>query len=289
LLAAQIANLLNVPLAPIERERFPDGELGVAITASLRGIPAVIVQPTGPPVDEGLVELLALADASRRAAAERVIAVLPYLGYARGDRRHAPRGPIMASLVAQLLQAAGIEHLVAVDLHAPQIEGFFQIPVDDLSPFVPLLEAVRSSLPPELVVVSPDLGRIGLATRFADVLHTGVAVVQKRRISGRATRSLQVIGDVRDRPVLVVDDMITTGGTIAGAVEALLAAGARPEIVVAATHGLFVGDAAARLRQDAISAIWVTDTLPPAAADSRLHVVGVAPLIAAAVRELLPD
>ncbi len=114
-------------------------------------------------------------------------------------------------------------------------------------------------------------------------------MVQKRRISGRATRSLQVIGDVRDRPVLVVDDMITTGGTIAGAVEALLAAGARPEIVVAATHGLFVGDAAARLRQDAISAIWVTDTLPPAAADSRLHVVGVAPLIAAAVRELLPD
>jgi ribose-phosphate pyrophosphokinase len=288
-LAAEIASLLNVPLAPVERERFPDGELGLSITASLRGIPAVIVQPTGPPVDESLVELLALADACRRAAAERIVAVVPYLGYARGDRRHAPRGPIMASLVAQLLQAAGVEHLVAVDLHAPQIEGFFQIPVDDLSPFVPLLEAVRPSLPSELVVVSPDLGRIGLATRFADVLHAGVAVVQKRRISGRATRTLQVIGDVRDRPALVVDDMITSGGTIAGCVEALLAAGARPEIVVAASHGLFVGDAAARLEHEAIRAIWVTDTLPPAPSNPRPRVVGIAPLIAAAVRELLPD
>lgn len=287
-LAADVARILDAPVVPVELERFPDGELAVRLLEPVRALSAVIVQPTGPPVDANLVELLALADACRRAAAARVIAVVPYLGYARGDRRHGRREPIMASLVAQLLQAAGVTHLLAVDLHAPQIEGFFHVPVDDLSPFLSLLNACRPDLPPEVVIVSPDLGRLGLATRYADELHTGVAVVHKRRLSGRQTESLQVVGEVRDRPCLIVDDMITTGGTIAGCIEALLRDGARREIRVAATHGLFMPGADERLRQAGVSQMWVTDTLPqPASSGDRL-VVAVAPMIAAAIRQLRP-
>jgi len=287
-LAADVARILDAPVVPVELERFPDGELAVRLLEPVRALSAVIVQPTGPPVDANLVELLALADACRRAAAARVIAVVPYVGYARGDRRHGRREPIMASLAAQLLQTAGVTHLLAVDLHAPQIEGFFHIPVDDLSPFPSLLNAARPDLPPEVVIVSPDLGRLSLATRYADELHTGVAVVHKRRLSGRQTESLQVVGEVRDRPCLIVDDMITTGGTIAGCIEAVLRDGARREIRVAATHGLFMPGADERLRQAGVSQIWVTDTLPQPASGGDRVVVPVAPMIAAAIRQLRP-
>jgi ribose-phosphate pyrophosphokinase len=284
-MAADIAGLLDAPLVPVHLERFPDGELSVELRNAVRGLTAVVVQPTGPPVDANLVELLALADACRRAAAERVIAVVPYLGYARGDRRHGRNEPIMASLTARLLETAGVTHLLAVDLHAPQIEGFFQIPVDDLSPFSALLAAISADLPADVVVVSPDLGRLGLATRYADELHTSAAVVHKRRLSGRESRALQVIGDVRDRPCLIVDDMITTGGTIAGCIGALLESGARAEILVAATHGLFVAGAEDRLRHPAIRRLWVTDTLPQRGTTTT-SVVPVAPLIADALRLL---
>lgn len=287
-LAADIGPLVGAPVVPVQVDRFPDGELSVRLLEAVRGRAAVIVQPTGPPVDTHLVELLALADACRRAAADRVIAVTPYLGYARGDRRHGRREPIMASLAARLIEAAGVTHLIALDLHAPQIEGFFHIPVDDLSPFGVLMEAVRPSLPHDVVVVSPDLGRLALATRVADELHTDAAVVHKRRLSGAESRPLQVIGDVRDRGCLIVDDMITTGGTIAGCVDALLRAGARAEILVAATHGLFASGAEDRLRLPAIRGVWVTDTLPQAGAGMPRTVVPIAPLIAEAVRRLGP-
>jgi ribose-phosphate pyrophosphokinase len=287
-LAADIGPLVGAPVVPVQVDRFPDGELSVRLLEAVRGRAAVIVQPTGPPVDTHLVELLALADACRRAAADRVIAVTPYLGYARGDRRHGRREPIMASLAARLIEAAGVTHLIALDLHAPQIEGFFHIPVDDLSPFGVLLEAVRPSLPHDVVVVSPDLGRLALATRVADELHTDAAVVHKRRLSGAESRPLQVIGDVRDRGCLIVDDMITTGGTIAGCVDALLRAGARAEILVVATHGLFASGAEDRLRLPAIRGVWVTDTLPQAGAGMPRTVVPIAPLIAEAVRRLGP-
>jgi len=286
-LAAEIGQSVGAPVVPVQVDRFPDGELSVRLLEAVRSRTAVIVQPTGPPVDTHLIELLALADACRRAAADRVIAVVPYLGYARGDRRHGRREPIMASLAARLIEAAGVTHLVAVDLHAAQIEGFFHIPVDDLSPFAALVEAVRPELPPDVVVVSPDLGRLALATRVADELHTDAAVVHKRRVSGTESRPLQVIGDVRDRACLVVDDMVTTGGTIAGCVDALLRSGALPEILVAATHGLFVAGADARLRLPAIRRIWITDTLPQRK-DTARTVVSIAPLIANAVRRLEP-
>jgi ribose-phosphate pyrophosphokinase len=192
----------------------------------------------------------------------------------------------MASLAARLIETAGIDHLLAVDLHAPQIEGFFHIPVDDIDPLATLLDAVRPDLTPGVVVVSPDLGRLAFATRIADELHTDVAVVQKRRISGAESHPLQLVGDVRDRPCLVVDDMITTGGTIAGCVEALERAGARPGVTVAATHGLFVAGAGTRLQLEGIGRIVVTDTLPQPELGGRRTVVSVAPLLAAAVRRL---
>lgn len=288
-LAAEIGRVLGATSLIVELERFPDGELTVSLLAPVSGRTAVIVQPTGPSVDAHLIELLALADACRRAAARRVVAVIPYLGYARGDRRHGRRTPIMASLTARLLEASGVSHVVTVDLHAPQIEGFFEIPVDDLSPFPALLEAVRPHLPPDVVVVSPDLGRIGLANRYADELHADVAVVQKRRLSGRETATLQIVGDVRDRPCLIVDDMITTGGTVAGCVDALERSGARSGVLVAATHGLFVADAVERLDHAGVDKVWVTDTLPQAGtlAIDRT-VVPIAPLIATAIQQLTP-
>ena len=174
--------------------------------------------------------------------------------------------------------------MVTVDLHAPQIEGFFHIPVDELTASRALLAAVRDGLPPDLVVVSPDLGRLRTATLYADQLGATAAVVHKRRVSGREARSLQVVGDVRDRTCLIIDDMIATGGTIAASVEALLSAGARPEILVAATHGLFLADAAKLLSHPAIRRIWVTNSLPqPPDAEPRRTVVSVVPIIVAAL------
>jgi ribose-phosphate pyrophosphokinase len=286
-LAADVSRIVGVPCVPVEHERFPDGELGVRLLEPVFGRRAVIVQPTGPPVDEHLVELLALADACRRAAAERVVAVVPYFGYARGDRRAGSGGPIMASLVAGLIQAAGIDQLVTVDLHAPQIEGFFEIPVDDLAAIPLVLPEIRESLPADVVVVSPDLGRLGLATAVADQLGGTTAVVHKRRISGRQSLTLQVVGAVAGRACLIVDDMISTGGTIAGAVEALLEAGAQPGITVVATHGLFLPGAAELLATPAIERIWVTDTLPQRAGEApRRSVVTIAPLLARALERL---
>jgi ribose-phosphate pyrophosphokinase len=291
-LARQLAASLDVPQLQVEMERFPDGELTVRLLDSPRGRTAVIVQPTGPPVDQHVIELLALADACRRGAASRVIAVVPYFGYARGDRRAGERRPIMASLVAHLLEAAGVAHVITVDLHAPQIEGFFEIPLDDLVAYPVLLAAVRESLATEagsngIAVVSPDLGRLVLATKIADELQTNVAVVHKRRASGSEAHGLQVVGEVVGRSCLIIDDMITTGGTIRGCVEALLQAGARPEMFVAATHGLFTRGAADRLRHPAIRRVWITDTLPQAQATRVPRmVVPIAPLLADALARL---
>ena len=181
----------------------------------------------------------------------------------RGPKRRGRREPITASLVAQLIQTAGIDHLITVDLHAAQIEGFFQIPVDSLTTVSTLGEAVRGRLPQGVVVVSPDTGRVAMAAEFAHRLGGSVAILHKRRSSGTETTVTHIIGDVRDRPCLIIDDMISTGGTIARAVEALLEAGARPEIVVAASHGLFVGDAWAALGHPAIREVFVTDSVAP--------------------------
>jgi ribose-phosphate pyrophosphokinase len=279
-----------VPHAAAQVERFPDGEVAVRLGASVRRKDVFLIQPTSPPVDRHLVELLAFVDACRRAAADRVTAVVPYFGYARADKRVGRREPIMARVVADMLQTVGVDHLIAVDLHTPQIQGFFRIPVDGLTVVPTLSGALHDRLPEGTVVVAPDAGRVGLATAFANRLNAPLVVLHKRRESGAETRITHLVGNVRGQPCLIVDDIIATAGTISESIAALLDAGARPEITVAATHGLLVGDARERLANAAIRQVLVTDTVPvPEDERLPLRVVSIAPLLAAAIRRFLAD
>ncbi|MDB4947596.1 MAG: prs 1 [Gemmatimonadetes bacterium] len=284
-LAAALARELGVELGGCEVRRFPDGEVDVRLTASVRRREVFVVQPTCPPVNDHLVELLAVADACRRSAAARVVAVVPYYGYARSDKRHGRREPITASLVAGLMEAAGIDHVLTVDLHTTQIEGFFRVPVDTLSAVPVLCEALRDRVPADAVVVAPDAGRVALATEYADLLDRPLVVLHKRRESGTETRVTHIVGEVRGRACVLVDDMISTGGTIVESVGALRDAGARPDFTVVATHGLLLRDAAARLAAAGVGTLVVTDTVPPAPSPPPgLHVVSVAPILADFIR-----
>lgn len=285
-LAEAIASELEVPLGQRVVDRFPDGEVSVRIEESVRGKEVFVVQPTSPPVNDHLMELLAFTDALQRAAAERIVAVVPYFGYARADRRHRRREPITASLVAALMQTAGVSHVLAVDLHTPQIEGFFGIPVDTLSAVAVLCDSLRERLPTDAVVVSPDAGRVQLATEYARRLDAGLAVLHKRRESGTETAVTHLVGDVAGKPCLLVDDMISTGGTLVQSVGALRQAGAS-DFYVAATHGLLLKGAAARLAEAGVREVLVTDTVPPAPADGLpLRHASVAPLLAGAIRRI---
>jgi ribose-phosphate pyrophosphokinase len=289
-LATGVAVEMGARLGACSVERFPDGELSVRLDEPVRGREVLIIQPTSPPVNDHLIELLAFADACRRASAAHITAVMPYFGYARADKRHGRREPITASMVAALMQAVGVNHVVTIDLHAPQIEGFFHIPVDSLTTAPVMVEALRPGLPPDIVVVSPDAGRVLMATEYARLLGAPVAVLHKERASGVETRITRLVGDVRDRPCLIIDDMISTGGTIAESVEALLDAGARPEFIVAATHGLLLAGAREKLARAVTREVLVTDTVAPPAHDwPQLRVVSVAPLIASALRRYLSD
>lgn len=289
-LATSVAVEMGARLGACSVERFPDGELSVRLDEPVRGRKVFIIQPTSPPVNDHLIELLAFADACRRASAARITAVMPYFGYSRADKRHGRREPITASMVADLAQAVGVDHVVTIDLHATQIEGFFHIPVDSLTAAPVMVEALRPGLPAEIVVVSPDAGRVRMATEYAQLLGTPVAVLHKERASGVETRVTRLVGDVRDRPCLIIDDMISTGGTIAESMDALLKAGARPEITVAATHGLLLHGVREKLERPEMREIIVTDTVAPPAHDwPRLRVVSIAPLIASALRRFIED
>lgn len=284
-LARAIAAELSTELAPCDFARFPDGEVSVRIDTSVRGRHVLLVQPTAPPVNEHLAELLAFADACRRSAAASITTVVPYFGYARGDRRQGLRVPVMGSLVAQLMEAAGVDHVVTVDVHSPQLEGFFRIPVDNLDAAPVLAEAVRDRLGPDTVVVAPDLGAARLAAAHGRALGIPVAVVHKLRQSPTEVTSAGITGDVAGRQCLIVDDMITTGGTIESAATALFAAGADPHLSVAATHGVLTGDAWERLARAGVRELFLTDSLPIAGRPRPpTHIISIAPLIADAIR-----
>jgi ribose-phosphate pyrophosphokinase len=284
-LAEAVARELGTSLSPCTTERFPDGELTVRLEESVRGCEVFVLQPTSPPVNDHLIELLAFADACRHAAAERVVALVPYFGYARSDRRAGRREPIMASLVADLLQSAGIRHLVTVDAHTAQLEAFFRVPVDNLTAIATLCDVLRDRLPEDVVVVAPDLGAVQRATAVAARLGRPMALLHKQRLSGSEVEIRRIVGEVRDRSCLIVDDMISTGSTVVKSVEALRSAGARPEVRVAATHGVFSADALARLRSSGVAELWVTDTIQMVPQPG-IRVVSIAPLLAETMRRL---
>jgi ribose-phosphate pyrophosphokinase len=287
-LAAAIAAELGEHVGACSVRRFPDGEVDVRLHESVRRKEVLLVQPTSPPVNDHVMELLALADACRRGAAARVTAVVPYFGYGRGDKRQDRPEPIMGRVVADLLQTVGIGHVVTVDLHTPQIEGFFHVPLDTLSAVPTLCRKLADRLPSAVVVVSPDVGRVPLATQYGQCLGLPVVVLHKRRVSDTETQVTCVAGDVALRACLLVDDIISTGGTISESVRALLEAGARPEIIVVATHALLLPGAREKLTHRAVREVFVTDTVAVSELDwPQLHVVSVVPLIAGALERSL--
>lgn len=283
-LAEAVACELGVRPAECAFSRFPDGEVSVKIDTPVRGHHVVVVQPTGPRVNDHLVELLAFADACRRAAAASVTALVPYFGYARSDRRQGEQVPVMASLAAALIQAAGVDHVVTVDVHSPQLEGFFSIAVDNLTAVPVLAGRLESSVTPASVVVAPDLGAAKLAAAYGRALSLPVAVVHKQRRSPTEVSCAGITGDVAGRQCVIVDDMITSGGTIAAAAGALLAAGADPRLVAAATHGVLTDAAWERLAQGGVGELLLTDSLP---VEPRMRpatrIVSIAPLLAESI------
>ena len=285
--AAAVARTIGVRLGAATVQRFPDGEVRIEIGETVRDQDVFIIQSTAPPVNDHLMELLAFADGCRRASAARITAVIPYFGYARSDKRHGRREPIGARLVADLLQTAGVDHLMTIDFHAAQIEGFFRIPVDSLKAVCALADAIKPLLPRDTVVVSPDVGRLKTATEYAERLDTSVVLLHKTREAGAESQVTHLVGDVRERSCLVVDDMISTGGTIANAVDRLIAEGARPGIFVAATHGLLLAGARSKLSSASIAGVFVTDTIEqPVECWPAVHTVSVAPLIADAIQRV---
>jgi len=289
-LAKAICQHIGMELGGGYVRRFPDGELDVKVTVDVRGADAFVVQPTCPPVNENVMELLLLVDCLRRASASRITVVLPYYGYARKDRKDEGRVPITAKLVANLIATAGANRVLALDLHATQIQGFFDIPTDHLSAAPVFAERLRREALDNLVLVSPDVGSIKLAKSYAMGLRAGMAVVDKRRTSPDTTEADFFIGDVQDRNVLIVDDIIATGGSVAQAAMLLRRQGAR-SIRVLATHGVFCGPAVERLREASIERIMVTDSipLPERVQGLPIEVVSVAQLLGEAMLRIHRD
>lgn len=287
-LAEEVAKNLGVELVPRILERFPDGELNIEIKQSVRGCDVYLIEPTCPPVDEHFFELFLLADACRRAGATHLTAVIPYFGYARQDRRAHGREPVSLRLLADLIAASAVQRVVVVDFHSRAVESAFAVPVEHLSAISILANAVRPSVHKDGVVVSPDLGAVKMAEHYARLLGLSVAIIHKTRISGAEVTVQRIIGDVRDREIVVVDDMITTGGTIEKAIKALLDAGCSSSgIKVVASHGLFVGNAADRLAQLPIEKIYVSDSVPRSERSPLpLQVSSLAPLLAETIHRL---
>jgi ribose-phosphate pyrophosphokinase len=286
-LAHAVAQCLGTTLGACELQRFPDGELHVALQQSVRGDDVYLIQPTSPPVEAHLLELLFLADACRRSGAARLTAVLPYFGYARQDRRANGREALGGRVIADLLATSGLNRFVAVDLHTAAIEGFFAVPLEHLSAVPALAEAVRSDVNEKTVVVAPDLGAVKRAARYASLLERPVAIVHKIRVSGGAVTVTGITGDVRGCAPVIVDDMISTGGTIEAAVKALLAAGCLPDVTVVACHALLVGPAASRLQSLPLHRLVVSDSVVvPSGFPIPTQTVSLAPILADAILRL---
>jgi ribose-phosphate pyrophosphokinase len=287
-LTQEICDYLEVSPGNSSAYNFSDGETICKIDENVRGSDVFIVQPTCSPVNENLIELLILMDAFKRSSASRVTAVLPYYGYARQDKKDQPRVPITAKLVADLISRAGADRVLCMDLHAPQIQGFFDIPVDHLFAAPVLLEAIRKLEIPDLVIVSPDAGGVERARAIAKRLSAGLAIIDKRRTAPNVAEVMHIIGDVEGRHVLILDDIIDTAGTLSKTVEALRAQGAQ-RILAAGVHGVLSGPALQRIEQSPLEQVLITNTTPveeKLKKSSKLRTLSVAPLLGEAIRRI---
>jgi ribose-phosphate pyrophosphokinase len=287
-LAEAICKYLETPLGHAQVTRFADGEVYVEIQENVRGVNCFVVQPTSTPVNDNLMELLVMIDALKRASAGSIIAVVPYFGYARQDRKSKPRTPISARLVADLLTAAGVDRVLAVDLHAGQIQGFFNIPVDHLYAMPVLMDYLRGRFSSEAVIVSPDAGGTERARAFSKRLDASLAIIDKRRPAPNVAEVMNVIGDVKGRDAIIVDDLIDTAGTLCAAAQAVQAHGARA-VYACATHGVLSGPALARIEASPLQEVIVTDSIlprPDVQACRKIKVLSVSRLLGEAVKRI---
>jgi ribose-phosphate pyrophosphokinase len=288
-LTKRVCEYLKIAPGKANLQGFPDGESFVKLDSDVRGRDCFVIQPTCPPVNDNLMQLLIFIDCLRRASASRITTVVPYFGYARQDRKAAGRTPITAKLLANLITAAGASRVLAMDLHAEQIQGFFDIPVDHLTAVPVVAKHFRDMGLNNAVIVSPDVGHLKTANRFANILGGEIAVIDKRRQTGDVVEMATIIGTVKDRTVFLFDDMISTGGTLAAAAELVRRHGAR-EVYAGATHAVFAGACVQNLRKAKLAGICVTDTipLPPAVAQQlpELKLLSVAPLMGEAIRRI---
>lgn len=286
-LAKEICAFLCVPLCEAEIKRFSDGEINVEIRENVRGVDVFVVQPTCPPVNDNLMELLILMDALKRASAKRVTAVIPYYGYARQDRKVLPRAPITAKLVADMLTAAGVSRVLTVDLHAGQIQGFFNIPVDHLYSAPVMLEYIKGNYGNDIVIVSPDAGGVERARAFAKRLHSPIAIIDKRRVGPNVAEVMNIIGEVDGRTTILLDDMVDTAGTLVQSADALMKKGAK-RVFALATHPVLSGPAIERLERSLIEELVVTNTIPLGAKASckKIRTLSVAGLLGEAIKRI---
>ena len=287
-LAKEICNHLSVPLGEAHVGRFPDGEVRLQIMENVRGADVFVIQPTCSPVNENLMELLIMLDALRRASAQRITAVMPYYGYARQDRKDRPRVPISSKLVADLLTSAGAHRILALDLHASQIQGYFNIPVDHLYATPVTVEHFRRLRLRNLVVVSPDTGGVERARAFAKRLRVPLAIIDKRREDADVVEMMNVIGVVQNKTCLIVDDMIDTGGTLVRGVKALMDKGAR-EVYACCTHGVFARDAISKICDSPLTRVVATNSIPLSPEGQKcgkIEVLSVGRLLARAIQSI---
>jgi ribose-phosphate pyrophosphokinase len=287
-LATSIASYLELPLGRAKVARFSDGEVYAEIQENVRGVDVYVVQPTCTPVNDNLMELLVMVDALKRASAGSITAVVPYYGYARQDRKVAPRTPITAKLVADLFTVAGVSRVVAVDLHAGQIQGFFNQPFDNLYAMPVFLEYLRPRFPETPVLVSPDAGGVERTRAYAKRMDADLAIIDKRREKANISEVVNIIGDIKGRDCIIMDDMIDTAGTLCNAAVALIDGGAK-RVYAAATHGVLSGPAIERIAASPLEEVVVTDTIPLSEAGrkcGKIKVLSIARFIGEAIKRI---
>jgi len=284
--AKKVAKYLNIEISPAKLTKFSDGEISVKITESVRGMDVFIIQPTCAPTNDNLMELLIMVDALKRSSAKSISAVIPYYGYARQDRKAAPRVPITAKLVADLLEAAGISRVITVDLHAAQIQGFFNIPADNLFGSIMFVDYIKSKKLKNPIIASPDIGGVARARSYAEKLNYDLVIVDKRREKANESEVMNIIGDVNGKDVILVDDMVDTAGTLVKAAEVLKSRGAT-SVMACCTHGVLSGPAYERLdKGDSLDELVISDTIPLKQAHDKITVLTASNIIGETIRRI---